>query len=184
MLAGTLDASGAGAGSRGGDVVVLGDKVGLTGSARIDASGAAGGGTIRIGGDYQGGNADLPNASMVTVQAGARLNADATAAGDGGRVIVWSDKATRFAGTLSARGGSDGGDGGFAEVSGKAFLDFGGEALLTAPHGKLGTLLLDPQDIVVGAVADLNGSGGGNDDLPSPDVGARCRRSPSPTLPG
>ncbi|MES2349436.1 MAG: filamentous hemagglutinin N-terminal domain-containing protein, partial [Pseudomonadota bacterium] len=46
----------------GGDIQLLGDKVGLTGNAVVDASGAAGGGTVLVGGDYQGKNAAVQNA--------------------------------------------------------------------------------------------------------------------------
>ncbi len=42
-----------------------------------------------------------------------------------------------------------GGNGGFAEVSGKQSLEFNGTANLTAPHGIWGTLLLDPSDITI-----------------------------------
>src|SRR6185436_5174898 len=41
------------------------------------------------------------------------------------------------------------GDGGFTEVSGKRSLEFFGKADLRAPHGNTGTLLLDPDDIVI-----------------------------------
>ncbi len=66
-----------------------------------------------------------------------------------GRVIVWSDGSTGFYGSLSARGGSLSGDGGFAEVSGKGYLDFRGSADLRASAGATGTLLLDPDDIII-----------------------------------
>src|SRR5690606_28149105 len=68
---------------------------------------------------------------------------------DGGRVIVWADEITRFNGSISARGGSLSGDGGFAEVSGKEHLVFQGATDLSAPRGNLGTLLLDPTDITI-----------------------------------
>ena len=52
---GTLDASG----SKGGEVQVLGARVGLTGDAVVDVSGGDGGGTVLIGGDFQGGAVPL-----------------------------------------------------------------------------------------------------------------------------
>src|SRR3954451_7909875 len=52
-------------------------------------------------------------------------------------------------GSISARGGAAGGDGGFAEVSSQGALDFTGVADLRAAGGRAGTLLLDPQDIVI-----------------------------------
>jgi len=165
-VAGTLDARGAGAGTRGGDVLVQGNRILLDGGARIDASGTAGGGSVRVGGDFQGANADVRNAAMVSVRAGARLDASATNLGDAGRVIVWSDDATRFAGHAAARGGAQGGDGGLVEVSGKGYLDYRGSADLTASAGRFGTLLLDPTNILIEASApDINGDGTPGDDL-------------------
>jgi hypothetical protein len=64
-------------------------------------------------------------------------------------VIVWADEATRFYGTVTARGGSESGNGGFAEVSGKGFLDYAGIANLSAVQGQFGTLLLDPETITI-----------------------------------
>ncbi len=152
---GTLDVSST-AGT-GGNIDVLGDRVALTGNATLDASGTTGGGQIRVGGDYQGSNADIQNASRTYVGANATLIADATDTGDGGRVIVWSDDGTQYYGDISARGGVNGGDGGFAEVSGKAYLDFTGTADLTAAAGSTGTLLLDPLNITISNASTTNG---------------------------
>lgn len=149
-------------GDRGGSIEVTGQHVRLTGQASLDASGSAGGGTIHVGGGYQGKEAQLQNAESLTVAAGARLNADAGTQGDGGRIILWSDGHTAYQGHLSARGGSAGGDGGFAEISGKKTLDYRGSIDLRAPAGKAGTLLLDPTDITLisaAATGNLNVSG-------------------------
>ena len=81
---------------------------------------------------------------------GTTINADATQLGNGGRVIVWSNDTTTFAGRITARGGAVGGDGGFAEVSGKQTLHYTGLADLSAPSGSTGTLLLDPTDFTIG----------------------------------
>jgi filamentous hemagglutinin family protein len=61
-VAGAVDATGLGAGQRGGDVVVLGEKVLIDRGAVVDASGYSGGGQVRVGGDYQGKNPELANA--------------------------------------------------------------------------------------------------------------------------
>ncbi|NTW52780.1 MAG: filamentous hemagglutinin N-terminal domain-containing protein, partial [Chlorobiaceae bacterium] len=153
---GTIDVSGKLAGQKGGKVEVLGDKVGLFDGTRIDASGDAGGGTVLIGGDYQGKNPEVQNASRTFVGSDAKINADATGNGDGGKVIVWSNDGTKFFGNISARGGELGGNGGFAEVSGKAALDFNGSADLRAPQGSVGTLLLDPLDMYIGGILDVD----------------------------
>ncbi|MFM2066605.1 MAG: hypothetical protein RLZZ584_1514, partial [Pseudomonadota bacterium] len=150
VVNGQVDVSGtAASGETGGQAQVLGQRVALTGNAVVDASGNAGGGAIRVGGDYQGHNPDLPNAQYTLIQPGASLRADAVAKGQGGSVIVWSDEGTRFLGNISARGGAQGGDGGFAEVSGKLGLDFRGLVDLTAARGQAGTLLLDPHDLTI-----------------------------------
>lgn len=146
--------SATGSGGQGGQIHLLGERVAV-GQAVVDASGSSGGGAILVGGDYQGANPAVQNASRVAVGADAVLRADATVQGDGGRVIVWADQNTRFAGHLSVRGGPEGGDGGFAEVSGKEQLAFSGTADLTAPAGRAGSLLLDPLDIVVAATGGV-----------------------------
>lgn len=108
------------------------------------------GGEILIGGDYQGANPSIPNADYTAVTAEAVIDVNAAAGtGNGGRLVVWSDQATRFFGTASARAGSNGGDGGFAEISGKHSLDFRPQVAvdLRAPAGTAGTLLLDPDAI-------------------------------------
>ena len=115
-------------GTQGGRVDVLGKRVALADRALIDVSGERGGGTVRVGGDYQGKNSQVPNAQMTFVGSDVALNADAKEAGHGGKVIVWADDTTRYYGKVSARAGAASGDGGFVEVSGKRYLDFRGSA--------------------------------------------------------
>jgi hypothetical protein len=135
--------------AQGGEVQVLGQRVALTDDASIDASGQTGGGTVLVGGDYQGKNTAVMNAEQTVVSADASIKADAIARGDGGKIVVWADGATSMAGSLSARGGAAGGDGGVAETSGKQFLDFRGVVDLRAPNGHKGSLLLDPDNISI-----------------------------------
>lgn len=149
LLSGSVDASGNA--GKGGTVQVLGQYAGLTGNASINASGTSGGGTVLVGGDYQGKNAAVQNAQRTYVGADTVIRADATQSGDGGKVIVWADDVTRYYGTISARGGALSGNGGFAEVSGKESLVFNGVADLRAPLGATGTLLLDPKNIRIAA---------------------------------
>ena len=149
IASGTLDVSTPpNQGGVGGHINVLGDQVKLL-SANLDASGTDGGGNVRIGGDYQG-KGTIPNASDTFVSADTNIKANALSQGKGGRVIAWADKSNRFLGKISARGGLNSGNGGFAEVSGKQSLEFKGLADLLAPAGAAGTLLLDPTDIVIG----------------------------------
>ncbi len=137
-----------GSAGRGGSVQILGERVALESGALVDASGASGGGQILVGGDFQGKNPEIQNAARTFV-GDATLKAGAVDHGNGGHIIVWADENTRFQGHVSAKGGAMGGDGGFAEVSGKQNLEFVGTADLSATHGKMGELLLDPLDLVV-----------------------------------
>ena len=158
------DATIVGTGSTGGNIEVLGNRVAVTDNASLDASGQSGGGTVLVGGDYQGKNPDVQNASVSYLGPQASIKADAITNGDGGKVIVWADDTTRFYGSISARGGVNGGDGGFVEVSGKGQLDFRGNVDTRAPLGTFGTLLLDPTNIVVQAAnPDIAGNTTGLD---------------------
>ena len=78
-----------GADGIGGDIKVLGKRVGLFDAALIDASGKHGGGEVLVGGDFQGDNPNVQNAEMTVVSRDAEIRANATAAGDGGTAIVW-----------------------------------------------------------------------------------------------
>ena len=148
-VSGTLDASGDDSGEKGGTAHVLGEKVALDEGSLVDVSGDVGGGEALIGGDYQGNNARIQNAWRTYVNQSAVINASAPTQGDGGRVIVWADDVNRFYGSINSSGGATGGDGGFAEVSGKNFLDFQGTANLSSRFGSLGTLLLDPTNVTI-----------------------------------
>lgn len=143
-------------GSTGGSIEVLGNRVAVMDNARLDASGQSGGGTVLVGGDYQGKNPDVQNAQNTFVGSNATISADATDTGNGGKVIVWADDTTRVYGSISARGGVNGGDGGFVETSGH-YLEARGRVDLSAPQGRIGTWLLDPASIEI-----AGGSGDGD----------------------
>jgi filamentous hemagglutinin family protein len=151
---------------RGGAVTVTGTRAVSLASSSVDASGATGGGAIRIGGDFHGAS-DLTSAKTTAIDSASTLNASATVSGDGGTVAVWSDTTTAFAGQIAATGGPNGGNGGYAEVSANpanhSVLDFTGRADLTAAKGTTGTLLLDPFDIAISTGTDSGGAfSGGN----------------------
>lgn len=142
----------------GGQVELLGDRVALLNQARVDVSGTNGGGTVLVGGDLQG-KGQVPTARQTRVDRQVVISADALTRGNGGKVIVWADGTTRFSGTITAKGGSSGGNGGFVEVSGKQHLDYTGWVDASAPRGTAGTLLLDPTNIFVvadGGTTNLN----------------------------
>ncbi len=148
FLSGSLSAQGqAGVG---GTIRVLGDKVDLY-AATLDASGSGGGGEILVGGNFQGLGAEQRSRST-TVNAYSKLRADATVSGAGGRVIVWSDGTTLFSGSVTGRGLF--GDGGFAEISGKETLSYGGGSVdMGSLGGGAGTVLFDPKNIIVSETA-------------------------------
>lgn len=154
-VSGTLDASGRNTGETGGTVKVLGDHVALFDSARLDVSGASGGGTALVGGNFQGKGPE-PNASVTFFAPGAQLNGDALTNGNGGKVILWADDTMRAFGSISARGGTQGGNGGFVEVSGKRSLIFAANVDRLAPKGSAGTLLLDPTNLTIVAGSSSN----------------------------
>jgi filamentous hemagglutinin family protein len=158
IVSGILDASNLAGGKTGGTIQLLGNKVGLFDSARINASGDVGGGSVLIGGNYQG-QGILPNALATYVAPGVTINADAVNSGNGGQIVVWANESTRAYGTLSARGGEQSGNGGLIETSSLTFLDVSGIRVdATAGKGLSGTWLIDPRNIIIQNVAASNGT--------------------------
>ncbi len=153
-LSGSLSATG----QTGGDVSVTAPQLTLA-ETHIDASGTTAGGRIRVGGGWQGGDADLANAVQTRVVA-AQFNVSATTQGNAGTAVVWSESDTLFGGTILARGGAAGGHGGQIEISSHGHLSFGGLVDASAAAGKggqNGRLLLDPKNIdIVTGVIGLN----------------------------
>ncbi|WP_131913573.1 beta strand repeat-containing protein, partial [Celerinatantimonas diazotrophica] len=147
---------------KGGEISVTGQHIAMNG-ATIDASGATGGGSVKIGGDYQG-KGDTQRAKTTTVNATSVIRANANQSGKGGQVVVWSNNLTTFDGQISARG-AGAGKGGNAEVSGKATLAYNGVTDLSGPGG-FGTLLLDPYNITIsnGTASNSNGTSATGDD--------------------
>ncbi|WP_245982966.1 beta strand repeat-containing protein [Trinickia fusca] len=154
----TVDVTGLNAGEHGGNVTITGADIALLGGTTIDARGDAGGGNVRVGGDFHGAGT-LAHAQTTTVGPDVSIDASATGHGNGGTVVLWSDERTDFAGSVAARGGSFGGDGGWVEVSGKQDLVFHPvqPVDLRAPYGVWGTLLLDPLNISI-----VSGAAGGS----------------------
>jgi autotransporter-associated beta strand protein len=159
QVSGKLIAKGNSTGLKGGEATVTGERVALLDGSKVDVSGSAGGGTALIGGDYQGKNANIQNADRTYVANTATIKADALDSGDGGKVVVWANDITRYFGNISAKGGANGGNGGFAEVSGKRLLNFLGKVDLSAAIGVGGNLLLDPSNITLSTGADTNTTG-------------------------
>ena len=145
---GAIDASNRQENRKGGTVRLLGDHLHLKG-AQIDVSGDAGGGVVLIGGDYQGKGGIRPAIETI-FDSKTSVFADAFRVGDGGKVIVWAEDTTYFDGKIYARGGSEGGHGGFVETSGKMNLGIEtGYVDTSAPLGNFGNWLLDPSSITI-----------------------------------
>lgn len=190
-VSGSIEATGLDDGQSGGVIEAVAETVTVTETARLDASGAEGGGAIRLGGGVQGtpiGLVAMPppsvpappkpkpkpkptavparTATVTRVAEGASLRADATQAGDGGQVVLWSEDVTVSEGALSARGGRRGGDGGFIETSSRHVLHVAGRVDAGAPRGATGQWLLDPDDITI----DVGATSGGSFDALDPNT--------------
>ena len=163
LNSGIIDVSGNDSGETGGTVHILGENVGVIEEAVVNASGAAGGGDVLIGGDRQGGNPAVQNAQATYIGPNTTVRADATESGDGGRVIAFAQRAARVYGLLSARGGPLGGNGGFIETSGKHYFDIGRTPDVTASNGQSGTWLIDPYNIEIVAGGGSSNIVGGPD---------------------
>ncbi|MCW0388962.1 hypothetical protein NB722_003501 [Xanthomonas sacchari] len=150
---GRIDVSG----THGGSVQLLSDGA-VNVAGRIDARGTAAGGSVRIGGGYQGGE-QLQHANAATVADGALLDASATGQGNGGSIVVWSDGHTAVHGALRANAAGSG-SGGLLETSGHT-VDFSGIAVGAkgAGPGSAGTWLVDPEDLTVDSAAASTISG-------------------------
>ncbi|NIA53570.1 filamentous hemagglutinin N-terminal domain-containing protein, partial [Massilia sp. TW-1] len=132
----------------GGKIALLGDRVGLFAGSRTLATGKDGGGTVLVGGNYQGQGPEH-NASAVYMDGTATIDASATQNGRGGKVVLWSQDYTGFDGTIDAKGGLNGGDGGFVETSSHDNLQAFGHVHASAPLGQAGRWLLDPTDVTI-----------------------------------
>ncbi|OUM02546.1 two-partner secretion domain-containing protein [Variovorax sp. JS1663] len=168
---GLLSAVGNGAGQSGGKIdaegltVLLRPAAGVPdGGGVIDASGAAGGGRVRLHATAVGGE---PNTGAIAVASGSRISADATVAGNGGDIRLLGERTLRAYGTLTAKGGPRGGNGGFMEASGgyavpagdnNGGIDLAGiRTDASAPYGKAGQWMIDPFDVTI-----VNGAASGS----------------------
>ncbi len=133
----------------GGRISLSGQQVSLAGSTLL-ATGRTAGGDVQVGADRPSGVTAL----STTVDAASTVRADATRTGPGGRIQILARDRAEVAGAISARGGPQGGDGGFVETS-AGWLALATSPDLSAPRGRGGTWLIDPRDIEI-----VNGIGG------------------------
>lgn len=107
-----------------------------------------------------GGRIFLKSTNATTLGSASVTSANARVSGDGGRIVALSDGETKVAGTLSATGGVNGGNGGFIETSGSR-VKIADNAIIStlAPNGKTGTWLVDPNDFTIAATGgDITGT--------------------------
>lgn len=125
----------------------------LTDTAHVTANGGTRGGTIAVGTTLARarttGPAPAATSAHTTVAAGARLAANATNRGNGGRVTVLSTASTEMAGRVDAKGGAHSGNGGTIELSGETGFRLTGHSDTSAPHGTAGTVVIDPRDLLI-----------------------------------
>ncbi|MFL0809073.1 MAG: filamentous hemagglutinin N-terminal domain-containing protein [Agarilytica sp.] len=133
----------------GGDIKLFGNKVGLSESATINASGESGGGQVLFGGDETGSNNLVRNAQFIFLGEHTSIYADALGNGNGGRLITFAENTARVYGGLSAQGGQYGGDGGFIETSGLISFEILTTPNVNATEGQGGHWLIDPYDITI-----------------------------------
>ncbi|MBW2045580.1 MAG: filamentous hemagglutinin N-terminal domain-containing protein [Deltaproteobacteria bacterium] len=143
---GVIDTSAAQANADGGEVTVRGSCVGQFGEVHADAV------------DGNGGRVELYADDAVALSSESLTTANAGLNGDGGEAIVFGGRVAlvRPNATLTARGGSITGDGGFIETSGLEVLDIGSVPDAGAPNGASGVWLIDPNDITISGGADAN----------------------------
>lgn len=149
--------------SKGGKIYLEGDDITLANTSKIEAKGATGGGTVLVGGDWQG-SGEMRQATKATMAAGATVDASAIDQGDGGKVVLWSDvhnadSVTRANGSIKAEAGPNGGDGGKVETSGHHLHVNDIQVSTQAKAGKTGEWLLDPVDFTIAASGgDMTGA--------------------------
>ncbi|MBF2754735.1 MAG: filamentous hemagglutinin N-terminal domain-containing protein [Gammaproteobacteria bacterium AqS3] len=150
-----------GGAGEGGQLDVFGAGIILAEGSKLRTDGERRAGAIRIGGDYQGDTATLPdrreqitlgsiqNAQSVIVQSGALIQNRASVSHEKPQVspspdaqhsaIFWADKGMGFYGTVDASGGEAGG---FIEISGRDGMDLGDEISINAA-----SVLFDPWQV-------------------------------------
>ena len=149
----------------GGEIKILGNKVGLFDQSVVDASGAEGGGIVLVGGDRQGLNKGVRNAEFVYLGENTEVKVDALHEGHGGKLITFATDTARIYGGLYARGGLLSGNGGFVETSGLKGFEILKTPDISAINGVHGEWLIDPNNIDI-----VSGGGNTNINTTSPFV--------------
>ncbi|WP_233215599.1 YDG domain-containing protein [Rhodopirellula bahusiensis] len=146
-------------GEQGGKVHLEADRITLQENSVVDATGSHGGGTVLVGGEWQG-SGTMTQATSVAMETGATIDASATEDGDGGTIVLWSDvfnkdSVTRAFGNLIARAGQLSGSGGQIETSGAQVDTTGVRVDAGAPNGEGGDWLIDPYNFIIDLAASV-----------------------------
>jgi len=150
----------------GGKIKVLGNKVGLIDNAQVNASGDNGGGEVLIGGDKTGNNKAIRNAEFIYLGENTKVSTDSLDNGNGGKLITFASDTARIFSKLTARGGLNGGNGGFIETSGLRGFVIDGAPDISAPMGRGGEWLIDPFNItILSSTNNVNETSGSGDTL-------------------
>ena len=133
-----------------GSITITGDEVRIDGNSQLLATGNDKGGLIQIGGSWQNSNPTVRQAIKTTIEYGAFLDVSAIYSGNGGTIVAWSDITnllgmTLVSGTLKARGGEHGGNGGRIETSGAHLRT----EKVIVDTGEGGEWLLDPYNYTI-----------------------------------
>ena len=139
-----------------GKIEITGKEVVIGSNSNLDATSGGDGGTILIGGNWQG-SGDTRQATFTTIHKGAVVDASSKDFGDGGTIVAWSDVSdkesiTKVFGSLFAKGGPNGGDGGNIETSGGTLKIDDIDVNTDAANGKTGLWLLDPYNFIIDTV--------------------------------
>lgn len=120
-------------------------------------------GTVEASGFVNdGGVIKIVASDKIELDGSIKADAKAGSSGKGGTVLAIAslenhDSMMEFTGTISARGGEEGGDGGFIETSG-SYVNVSDTARVDtqAPEGKTGKWLIDPFDYTIDGTAASN----------------------------
>ena len=140
----------------GGTLTLTADLIRVGAGTELLATGSRDGGLVQVGGSWQNTDPTVRQASQTWMQAGSLVDASSSGTGDGGTVVVWSDLANPAGGTVAegsllARGGQAGGNGGRIETSGSYLLAKPERIDVSAVNGTSGEWLLDPYNLTIGA---------------------------------
>jgi filamentous hemagglutinin family protein len=151
-VSGKLDVSGLAPGQLGGTIVVTGSTISMT-DAKLLASGDIGGGSVEVGRIASAQSAVSDATRSIAMNDASRIDSDAVTLGQGGVIKLLASDLTSAHGVMSARGGAQGGNGGFIETSANRLQVAGLKVDTLGPMGLAGMWLLDPSDVSISSAA-------------------------------